>query len=45
MISSPSCVRSYSYHSDGVYHSMLRTAWDYTQSSLRCCGTISQSDW
>ena len=24
---------------------MLRTAWDYTQSYLHCCGTVSLSDW
>ena len=37
--------RSYSYHSEGVYHTMLRTVWDLAQSSLHCCGTQRPGDW
>jgi len=38
-------MRDYNYHSDGVYHNMVRAFWDTWQLSLKCCGTLSPNDW
>ena len=40
-----SVCRDYTYHSDGLYHSMMRAGWDSLHSTLQCCGTLSPDDW
>ena len=37
--------RDYNFHSDGVYHNMVRAFWDSLQLALNCCGTLSSDDW
>lgn len=38
-------MKGYSFHNEGVYHTLLRTVWDYAQQYLQCCGVNGPSDW